>query len=122
MDGTSLQFNFSNPNVIRRTQEMWFVEFHKMSVFVSIRRYSAFFLTSSLWVQFFNFSYKDIVYRVWSCEKWISKGSILIFLTRFSQIKGALRRELPLALYGDRDIIIIGLKIKIVIITKSFAY
>ena len=72
---TSFHFHFPDPNEIRRSQEMWIVEFHKISIFVSMEGYSVFHLTSSSWVHFFIFAYRDIVYRVWGYEKWILKGS-----------------------------------------------
>ena len=71
----SFHFHFPDPNETRRSQEMWVVEFHKISIFVSVEGYSVFHLTSSSWVHFFIFAYRDIVYRVWGYEKWILKGS-----------------------------------------------
>ena len=72
---TSFHFHFSDPNETRRSQEMWIVKFHKISIFVSMEGYSVFHLTSSSWVHFFIFAYRDIVYRVRGYEKWILKGS-----------------------------------------------
>ena len=77
---TSFHFHFPDPNETCRSQEMWIVEFHKISISVSMEGYSVFHLTSSLWVHFFIFSYRDIVYRVWGYEKWILKAHFKTFI------------------------------------------